>query len=155
LIGQREMNIQERLLDDMKAALKAGEKLRLETIRGVRAQIKNREIELGKPLDEEQVMGVLMNAAKKRKESIEQFTALNRLDRAKEEEQELEIIKQYLPVQMSKSDITSLVDKIINQAGATSSKDIGKVMALLMPQVKGKADGKIVQQIVKEKLSSL
>jgi uncharacterized protein YqeY len=149
------MNLQQQLINDMKTAMKAGDKLRLETIRGVRAQIKNREIEEKKPLNDEQIIQVLMNAAKKRKESIEQFTSLNRHERAEEEQLELDVINQYLPEQMSEEDITALVVQIIKETGASSQKDIGSVMKQIMPTVKGKADGKVIQRIVKEKLSSL
>ncbi len=149
------MTIQERLLEDMKTAMKASNKVRLETIRGLRAQLKNREIDLGRPLTEDDVIQVLMNAAKKRKESIEQFLAVNRHDRAEIEKKELEIIQEYLPEQMSEAEIANLADEIIKTVKAQSMKDMGKVMGQIMPKVKGRADGRLVQQIVTKKLSSL
>ncbi|RMF58262.1 MAG: GatB/YqeY domain-containing protein [Calditrichaeota bacterium] len=149
------MGLEKRLMDDMKEALKAGDKLRLETIRSLRAQIKNAQIAAGKELSEEELIQVLMSAAKKRKESIEQFKAVGREDRAEEESRELEIIESYLPKQMTAEEIQALVEQVITEVGASSPKDLGKVMGAIMPRVKGKADGKLVQQIVREKLNSL
>jgi uncharacterized protein YqeY len=149
------MSIQQKLMDDMKAAMKAGEKLRLETIRGLRAQFKNLEIDKGHPLTDEEEMQALMSAAKKRKESIEQFKAVNRLDRAAEEEQELEIIHSYLPEQLTEEKIAELVDQVIKEVGATSPGDMGKVMGKIMGQVKGRADGRLVQTVVQQKLAAL
>ena len=149
------MSIQQKLMDDMKAAMKAGEKLRLETVRGLRAQFKNLEIDKGHPLTDEEEMQALMSAAKKRKESIEQFKAVNRLDRAAEEEKELEIIHSYLPEQLSEEKIAELVDQVIKEVGATSPGDMGKVMGKIMGQVKGRADGRLVQTVVQQKLAAL
>lgn len=149
------MSMQAKLMDDMRAAMKAGDKLRLETIRGIRSQMKNYEIDKGHPLTEEDEIQVLLSAAKKRRESIEQFRQVNRLDRAAEEEKELEIIQSYLPKQMSEDEIVNLVNQVIQEVGATSSRDMGKVMGKIMPQIKGKADGKVVQGIVQQKLASL
>ena len=139
----------------MKAAMKAGEKLRLETVRGLRAKFKNLEIDKGHPLTDEEEIQALMSAAKKRKESIEQFKAVNRLDRAAEEEQELEIIHSYLPEQLSEEKIAELVDQVIKELGATSPGDMGKVMGKIMGQVKGRADGRLVQTVVQKKLAAL
>jgi uncharacterized protein YqeY len=149
------MSIQPKLLEDMKAAMKSGNKLRLETIRGLRSQLKNSEIEKGRELTDEEEINVLLTAAKRRRESIEQFKKGNRPDRAAEEEQELRVIQEYLPRQMSEEEITTLVEQIIKDVGASSSGDMGKVMGKLMPQVKGKADGKTVQKIVQQKLATL
>ena len=149
------MALQEQLMNDLKEAMKAKDKVRLETIRGLRAQLKNAEIDKGRPLTEEEEIQVLMSAVKKRKESIEQFRAVNRPERAAEEEQELKIIQQYLPEQMSEEEITQLVELVIQEVGASSPRDMGKVMGKIMPQVKGRADGKIVQSIVRKKLESL
>jgi uncharacterized protein YqeY len=149
------MSIQAKLMDDMKIAMKAGDKLRLETIRGIRSQMKNSEIEKGRPLTEEDEIQVLLSAAKRRRESIEQFRLGNRLDRAAEEEKELGIIQEYLPKQMSEEEIFALVSQIIQEVSASSPNDMGKVMGKLMPQVKGRADGKIVQRIVQQKLAAL
>lgn len=149
------MSVQQRLIDDMKAAMKTKDKLRLETIRGLRSQFKNMEIEKGHPLSDEEEIQVLMSAAKKRKESIEQFRLVNRPERAAEEENELEIIRTYLPEQLSQEKISELADRIIQEVGASSPKDMGKVMGKMMGQVKGRADGRMVQNVVQQKLSAL
>lgn len=139
----------------MKLAMKSRDKIRLETIRGLRSQLKNTEIDKGETLSLEDEIQVLMSAAKRRKESIEQFKAGQRFDRAEEEEQELNIIQEYLPQQMTEEEIVSLVNTVITDVSATSLADIGKVMGKLMPKVKGRADGKIVQKIVQQKLATL
>lgn len=149
------MSIQEKLMEDMKAAMKSGDKIRLQTIRGLRAQLKNAQIDKGEALSEEEEIQVLMSAVKKRKESIEQFRAVNRPDRAEEEEQELRIIQQYLPEQMSEEEIAGLIDRVIREVQAASPRDMGKVMGKIMPMVKGKADGKVVQRMVQQKLATL
>ena len=149
------MSIQPKLMEDMKAAMKSGDKIRLETIRGLRSQFKNAEIDKGGSLSPEEEMQVLMSAAKKRKESIEQFKAGQRFDRAEEEEKELKIIQEYLPQQMSEAEIVSLVNAVLTEVAATSPADMGKVMGKLMPQIKGRADGKMVQKIVQQKLATL
>jgi hypothetical protein len=117
--------------------------------------MKNYEIEKVRPLTEEDETQVLLTAAKRRRESIEQFRLGNRLDRAAEEEKELAIIQEYLPKQMGEEEVTALVSQIILEVGASSLNDLGKVMGKLMPQVKGRADGKTVQRIVQQKLASL
>jgi len=149
------MSIQPKLLEDMKMAMKSGDKIRLETIRGLRSQLKNTEIDKGEALSLEDEIQVLMSAAKKRKESIEQFKAGQRFDCAEEEERELHIIQEYLPQQMSEEEIVLLVNTVLTEVSATSPADMGKVMSKLMPQVKGRADGKIVQKIVQQKLATL
>jgi uncharacterized protein YqeY len=149
------MSIQSKLLEDMKVALKSGDKIRLETIRGLRSQLKNSEIEKGEALSEDDELQVLITASKRRKESIEQFQAGQRLDRAEEEQKELEIIQEYLPQQMTELEIASLVDTVITDLSASSISDMGKVMGTIMPQVKGRADGKLIQKVVQEKLATL
>ncbi len=149
------MSIEKQLLEDMKTAMKAGDKVRLETIRGLRAQLKNAQIEKGGELADDEVQQVLNNAAKKRKEAIEQYRALGRQERADMEARELEIIESYLPAQMTPEEIAAVVESTIARVKPESIKDLGKVMGALMPQLKGKADGKLVQQIVREKLAAL
>lgn len=149
------MGLQEKLMNDLKEAMKARDKVRMETIRGLRAQLKNREIEKGSALNEEEEIQVLTSAVKKRKESIEQFRAVNRPERAEEEERELRIIQQYLPEQMGEEEIARLVEDAIRETAAASLKDMGKVMGKIMPRVKGRADGRLVQSMVKKKLEAL
>lgn len=149
------MSLEKQLLEDMNKALKAGDKVRLETIRGLRAQLKNAQIAKGDNLSEEEIVQVLSGAAKKRRESIEQFRAVGRSDRADTEQQELEIIQTYLPKQLSEDEIREIITSVFEKVQPTSMKDMGRIMGVLMPRVKGRADGKLVQQIVKEKLAGL
>jgi uncharacterized protein YqeY len=149
------MHLDNQLIEDMKRSMKAGDKIRVETIRGLRAQLKNAQITKNGELSEEEVIQVLSNAAKKRKESIEQFNAVGRKDRADIEQQELDIIHEYLPKQMDEKEISVLVDSVFEEVKPESMKDMGKIMGSIMPKVKGRADGKLVQQIVRDKLSSL
>lgn len=148
------MNLLEQLNQDMKAALKAGEKIRLETIRSLRGLITNAEIEKIGALTEDELLQVLRQAAKKRKEAIEQYTSFGREDRARQEEQELAVIEAYLPRQMDEAEISKLAKRVIAETGANSMKDMGKVMGALMPRLQGKADGKLVQQVVRKLLSA-
>lgn len=149
------MNLDQQLLEDMKRSMKAKDKIRVETIRSLRGQLKNAGISKGSELTEDEVIQEISKVAKKRKESIEQFKAVGREDRAKIEQQELDIIYEYLPDQLDEEQISELADKVIGEVNPTSEKDIGKVMSVIMPRVKGRADGKLVQQIVRNKLSSL
>jgi len=147
------MSILEKLTEDMKEAMKAGEKERLSTIRLLRGQLKDVEIDKRAPLSEEEEIATLSNAAKKRREAIEAYSAANREDLAAKERQELEVIQSYLPQQLSAAEIETLVDEAIAGSGAQTMKDIGKVMPVVMAQVKGRADGKFVNELVRKRLS--
>ena len=148
------MSVEKKLMDDYKIAMKSGDKVRLETIRGMRSQLKNFQIEKMRELTEDEVLQVLNSAAKKRRDAIELYQQHGKADRADEELQELAIIEAYLPKQLDESAIAELVEKAISETNADSIKDMGKIMGVIMPQVKGVADGKLVQQIVKDKLSA-
>ena len=147
------MSILIKLTEDMKQAMKAQEKLKLGTIRMIISQLKNAKIDSGKDLTPDDELQILMNAAKKRKEAIEAYQAANRQDLLEKEQQELEIIQQYLPEQMSGEEINKKIDEIIESTGASSLKDLGRVMSEAMKALKGRAEGKKVQQIVREKLA--
>jgi uncharacterized protein YqeY len=147
------MNLQEKLLNDMKSALKSGDKETLGTIRMLRSQLQNASIKKGKELSDEDVIGVLSKEAKKRKESVEMYKKGEREDLVEKEAHELEIISSYLPEALSREELESIVEKAIEEARAESLREMGKVMGFIMPQVKGRADGKEVQEIVKNKLS--
>jgi uncharacterized protein YqeY len=147
------MGLNERISDDMKTAMRSGEKTKLETLRTLRAHF----IELSKRGDKKEItpedeLSVLMTAVKKRKEAIELFRKGGREELAKQEEQELEIINFYLPRQVTKEEAAAIIANIISQTGAVSAKDFGKVMSAAMKELKGKIDGKVVQELVKEKL---
>ena len=117
------------------------------------SQLKNAKIDSGKDLTPDDELQILMNAAKKRKEAIEAYKAANRQDLLEKEQQEMEIIQQYLPEQMSSEEINKKIDEIIESTGASSLKDLGRVMSEAMKALKGRAEGKKVQQIVREKLA--
>ncbi len=148
------MQITDRLMADQKSAMKSGDRIRVETIRGLRSQLKNKQIELGRALTEEETITVLTSAAKKRRESIEQFRAVGREDRAETEATELKIIEEYLPEQLSEEKIAAIIEEAVASLNASSLQDMGKVMGAVMPKLKGRADGKVVQQLVRSKLSS-
>ena len=146
------MGLQEKLLDDMKTAMKSGNKVALETLRMLRSQLKNASIAKGEDLSEDNVMSVLSKEAKKRKESLELYKQGGREDLAEKEEMEMQIIMSYLPEALSEDELEKIVDKAVVETEADSLRDMGKVMGLVMPQVKGRADGKVVQEMVKKKL---
>lgn len=135
-------------------ALKGGEKEKLAVLRGLKSALKYRQIEAKKELSDEIAIEVISRAAKQRRESIEQFRSGGREDLASKEESELKIISEYLPSQLSEEAVRSLVATAVSESGAESAKQIGLVMKLLMPKVKGKADGKLVNRLVLEKLAN-
>lgn len=147
------MSMLQQLTEDMKHAMKAQEKLRLSTIRMLISQLKNERIDSGRDLTPDEEIQVLMNAVKKRKEAIEAYRSGNRHDLLVKEQQELEIIQQYLPAQMSDAEIEQQINEIIQSTDASSLKDLGRVMSEAMKILKGRADGKKVQQLVREKLA--
>jgi uncharacterized protein YqeY len=149
------MSLKDRLTDDMKQAMKDKEagKLRLSVIRMVRASIKNVEIDKKKELSEEEVLDVLAKEVKMRRDSIEEFKKGNRPDLVESLEQEIDILMQYLPQQLSEQEVRALVTEAVKESQAVNAKDMGKVMAVLMPKVKGRADGKLVNTIVRELLN--
>ena len=146
------MSILERLTEDMKAAMKRGDKDRLGTIRQLRAQLNNARIELGRDLNDDDAIAVLTNAAKKRKEAIEMYEKAGREDLVAKEKAELAVIQEYLPQQLSREELEGIVDAVIKEVNATTMKDLGRVMGKVMQQVRGRADGKEVQELVRSKL---
>ena len=148
------MNLLDRLTEDMKAAMKSGDQVRLSVIRQLRSQIKNAQLAPGKggELTDEEILRVVSNAAKKAKEAIELYKQGDRQDLVEKESAELAIIQEYLPEQLSEDEIARIIDAVIAEENATSMKDMGRVMGKVMQQVRGKADGKLVQQLVRGKL---
>ncbi len=151
------MSLKDRITEDIKQAMKAKDKVRLETVRSIKKAILEKEVSVRpagqEELTEEQEMEVLVQLAKQRRDSIAQYQQAGRTDLAEQEAQELGILEEYLPKQLSDADISQVIDDLIQQVGATSAKDLGKVMGPAMQQLKGKADGKKVQEMVKAKLS--
>ncbi|HYM20287.1 MAG TPA: GatB/YqeY domain-containing protein [Candidatus Kapabacteria bacterium] len=150
------MTLKERITTELTAAMKAGEKLRTETLRSLRALILEFEKSgVGREMNPDDEMKLLLSAAKKRKDAIEIYSANNRPEQADKEKAELEIINEYLPKQLSRTEIEQRAAEVIISSGAAGPADINKVIGPLMKELKGKADGKLVQEIVKEKLASL
>jgi len=140
------------IIDDMKAAMKGGEKARLGVIRLITAAIKQREVDERIELDDEQVLIVLDKMVKQRRDSIKQYTDAGREDLAAIEEAEVEIIQTYLPAALSEDEIAAIVEAAIAETGASSMADMGKVMGIVKPQVQGRGDMGAVSGIVKQKL---
>jgi uncharacterized protein len=151
------MGLKERITEDIKLAMKAKDKIRLETVRSIKKAVLDKEVSVRptgqESLTETQEVELLVQLAKQRRDSIAQYQQAQRLDLAEQEAQELAILEEYLPQQMSEAEVGQAIDAIIAQVGATSVKDLGKVMGPAMQQLKGKADGKLVQDLVKAKLS--
>jgi uncharacterized protein len=147
------MTFTEKINDDLKAAMKSGDSIKLNTIRSIRAQI----IELSKrgtggTVTPDEEISILLAAAKKRKEAFEIYAKAGRKDLADQEQRELEIINAYLPQQLGREEVENSIKQIISQIGATTAKDFSKVMPLAMKELKGKVDGKIIQEAVKQQL---
>ena len=149
------MSLKEQLTNDMKVAMKAKAdgKQRLAVIRMVRSAIRQLEIDGKKELGDEEVMSVITKEVKMRRDSIEEFKKGNRADLVAQTENEISVLMAYLPQQLSKEEVSSLVAEAVAATGASSPKDMGKVMGVLMPKVKGRADGKLVNMLVRESLN--
>ncbi len=147
------MNLEERLLDEMKQAMKSNDKLRLSTIRMIRSAVKYKEIDLRKKLDDDEILRVMQGMVRKSEESIEQFKAGGRADLVEKETKEIEVLKSFLPQSLSQEEIMKMIDESIQETQASSLKDLGKVMKSVMPKLAGRADGKLINQLVKERLS--
>ena len=149
------MSLEEKLTEDMKAAMKAREegKRRLSVIRMVRAAVKNTEIEKGQKLNDQQIIEVIVRELKMKRESIEGFARAGRTEKVQELEEEAAILQEYLPQQLSDEEIRQIVLKAIAEAQAQSPADLGKVMKIVAPSVKGRADGKVVNEMVRKLLN--
>ena len=143
----------DKLMSEMKEAMKTKDQVRLGTVRMLISQLKNARIDSGEELTPEQELSVLTTAAKRRKEAITVYETSGREDLLEQEQKELAIINEFLPEQISDKDIEQEVAAIIEETGATSLRDLGKVMSEAMKRLKGKADGKKVQTIVRSKLA--
>lgn len=148
------MSLKEKINNDLKEAMKSGDKIRLNTIRSIRALILEYEKSgSNKELTPEAEVQLLTSAAKKRKDSIEQFRNAGRTDLVEKEEAELKVVLEYLPKQMNEDEIKVEVEKIISETGAKGKEDFSKVMPLAMKNLKGKADGNLVRKVVENLLS--
>ena len=147
------MPLKEQLEGELKSAMREKDAVKLSVVRMLKSAIKYREIELMKPLDDAGVIGVISTEIKRRKDSVEQYTAGNRVDLAEKEEAEIKVLQGWLPAQLSVDDLKKLVEAAVQKSGAQGPKDMGAVMKLLMPDTQGKADGKVVSEMVKARLS--
>jgi uncharacterized protein YqeY len=151
------MSLKDRISEDIKTAMKAKDKVRLETVRSIKKVILEKESSIRaqgqETLNETQELELLSQLAKQRRDSVEQYRQAGRDDLAQQESQELAIIEEYLPQQLSDEEIAAVIDEIVASVGATSIKEMGKVMGPAMQKLKGRADGQKVQAMVKTKLS--
>jgi uncharacterized protein YqeY len=136
----------------MKTAMKNKEKATLSVIRMVRSSLKNREIELQRPLDEEEALDVVIKELKQQQDSLTEFEKAGRADLIEKTRTEIAVLERYLPEPLSEEELRTIIQQVIDQTGATSKADMGKVMKTVMPEVKGRADGKQVNRLVLELL---
>jgi len=146
------MSLSDRLNDDMKQAMKDQNKFRLSVLRMIRSSVKNAEIERRRPLDDQEVLEILNRELKQRRESLQEVEKAGRQDLADSLTAEIEIISEYMPKPLSEQELEDIVKATIQEVGASSKSDMGKVMGALMPKVKGRADGKLVNQLVQKLL---
>ncbi|MFH1703958.1 MAG: GatB/YqeY domain-containing protein [Nitrospirota bacterium] len=149
------MSLQQRLDGDLKAAMKSSDSLKTSVLRLLKAALKNKQVEKRKDLSDEEIISVISTLTKQRRESINLFSKGGREDLAEKERQELAMLQLYLPGQLSPEDLDRIIMEAINESSAEGVKDIGKVMRLIMPRVQGAADGKVVNQRVRELLEKL
>jgi len=147
------MNLKEKLLSDMKEAMKSKDSLKLGTIRSVIAAVKNQEIDLRKDLDEEEVLAIISREVKKRKEAASLYKKGKRPDLEDKEIQEMKILQTYLPEQISEEDLRQRIQEVIEETGAEGMKDFGKIMKTLVPEFKGKADNALIKELASEFLN--
>ncbi|MCL5022100.1 MAG: GatB/YqeY domain-containing protein [Nitrospirae bacterium] len=146
------MSLLKRFDDDLKEALKAADRGKVSILRMVKAAVKNKQIEKGRELTDDEVLSVLSSMVKQGRESMEQFTAAGRIDLAGKEEREVAILQGYLPAQLTREEIDGIIIEAVRETSAGGPQDMGKVMRLVMPRLKGAADGKYVNQRVRELL---
>ena len=147
------MSLREKITEDMKLAMKARETEKLGAIRLLQAALKQKEVDERVTLTDDMVLAIIEKMLKQRKDSIEQYTAGNRLDLVAKEQFEVAVLSAYMPAQLSDADVALILDKVIVETGATSAKDMGKVMNALRPKVAGRADMGKLSAIVKARLS--
>lgn len=148
------MSLLEKINADLKESMKSGDKFRTETIRNLKSAIKYAEIEVGGTLDDTGVQAVLAKQAKQRRDSIAEFSKAGRTDLVDKEQAELALLEAYLPEQLTADKIKEMAQAVVTQLGVSDAKGMGLVMKELMPQLQGRADGKLVSQIVRELLAS-
>jgi uncharacterized protein YqeY len=148
------MHLKDRLQEDLKAAMKSGDIARRDAIRLIASAIKQEEVDGQKTLSEEDVIALLVREAKKRRDSIEEAQRFGRTETVEKEQFELSLIESYLPRQLSREELEAEIRRAIEETGAKSAKEMGNVMKVLMPRIKGRADGKLVNEMIKTLLSN-
>ena len=149
------ISLKKKIDEDIKKALKSKDSLRLGVLRMLKSEIRYKEIDTRSELSDEEVISVLSSSIKRRKDSIEQFERGGRDDLVSQEKAELEVILGYMPEQLNEEKLSGIISQAIKEVNASGPSDLGKVMKLIMPQVKGKADGKLVNQLVSSQLSEV
>ncbi|QPD04711.1 MAG: hypothetical protein Nkreftii_002485 [Candidatus Nitrospira kreftii] len=148
------MSLNDRLTEDLKLAMKSRDQLRMDVIRMIKAAVLNKEVELKRDLDDAEMSRVMTTLVKQRRESVEQFEKAQRLELAAKERKEIEIIESYLPKPLTHQELDALVASVLTETGASSMKDMGQIMKVVMARVAGQPiDGKQVSELVKSKLS--
>ncbi len=146
------MSLKDELSEAMKTAMRKGDKMELSAIRLLRSEIRNKEIDIGRDIDDEEIVALISKGIKKCQEAIEQFKRGNRSDLVEKEEKEIETLRRFLPRQLTEDELKDIVTQTIEEVGADSPKDLGRVMAAIMPKIRGRAEGKIVSKMVRETL---
>ena len=150
------MSLQNKISEEIKEALRGQQKLKLSVVRMLQASIKNKIIDTGqKELSDEQIITVVNSEIKKRRDSVSEFEKVGRQDAVQAEKDEIAILMEYMPEQLSEEQIVSLINESVSELNIESIKDLGRLMKALMPRVKGKADGNLVNRLVREKLDNL
>jgi uncharacterized protein YqeY len=147
--------LKKRIDQDLKAALKNKDSVRLNVLRMMKSEIRYKEIDLGSELSDDEVILVLSSSIKKRKDSIQQFEKGGRDDLVSKERAELDVIHKYMPEQLTEEELSEIISQAIGEVNATGPSDLGKVMKQIMPNVRGKADGKKVNQLVSSRLDAI
>ncbi len=147
------MTLFKNIMQDMKNAMKEKDKEKLSVIRMLVSEIKKRQIDSGKEFDDNDILGVIKSMVKSREDSVKAYREGGREDLAEKEQKEIEVLKSYLPKQLSEKEIEKIVEDAIKESGAVSVRDMGKVMKIVMAKYGSQVDGKVVNRIVKEKLS--
>ncbi|RHW50562.1 GatB/YqeY domain-containing protein [Lactobacillus bombicola] len=147
------MSLSEQIMADMKDAMKAHDKVKLNTVRMIKAALMNEKIKLGRELNSDEELTVLNREKKQREESLADFVKAKRTDLVEETKKELTVIEAYMPKQLSQSELEKIVSAAIAEVNGATKADFGKIMKILMPRIKGRADGKVASNLVKNKLS--
>lgn len=147
------MNLKDKIKDDLKTSMKSGDLITRDVLRMLNSDIKNKEIELIRQLNDDEIVKIIRSSVKKRRDSIEQYAIGNRVDLVKKEEDELKVLEAYLPAQLSQDKVREIAKEVIKNAGFSKPSDFGSAMKEVMKITKGEADGKMLSAIVKEELN--